>query len=214
MAKLLIPDHFLSFPLIRPNPHPDPLPEEEGVSGRDARLSACAGNDGACAEATRWSCGDPFGLVRPRLLLTVRLEMRPPWPRLALRSLVRAGPASPRCGLGWPRHEWPGVAKFLVRLHSVAFRLIPIVCAGQGGRGCEVAAFAVTTKPLTLARTLTLALSQRARGLTTHAINVRAGAATAQWAVVVVLGQGRSRNAGGRGVLFHASSLCHGRGHA
>ena len=48
--------------------------------------------------------------------------MRPPWPRLALRSLVRGGPAGSGCGLGWPRHEWPGAAKLLNQLHSVAFR--------------------------------------------------------------------------------------------
>ena len=48
--------------------------------------------------------------------------MRPPWPRLALRSLVRAGPAGPGCGLGWPRQEWPRVANLLIQLHLVAFR--------------------------------------------------------------------------------------------
>ena len=51
--------------------------------------------------------------------------MRPPWPRLAHRSLVRGGPAGPGCGLGWPRQEWPGVTELLIQLHSVAFRSIP-----------------------------------------------------------------------------------------
>ena len=84
------------------------------------------------------------------------------------------------------------MAKLLIRSHLVAFRLHSYRLRGtQGGRGREVAAFAGTTKPLTLARTLTLALWKRGlRGLTTHAINVRAGAATAQWAVVVVLATG------------------------
>ena len=50
--------------------------------------------------------------------------MRPPWPRLALRSLVRGGPAGP----GWPRQEWPGVAKLLIQSHFVSF---PVVCAGR-----------------------------------------------------------------------------------
>ena len=68
--------------------------------------------------------------------------MRPPWPRLALRSLVRDGPAGPGRGLGWPRHEWPGAAKLLFRSHLVSFSLIPIVCAGQG---YEVPVFAGTT---------------------------------------------------------------------
>ena len=51
--------------------------------------------------------------------------MRPPRPRLALRSLVRGGPAGPGSGLGWPRQEWTGVAKPLIQLHLVAFRCIP-----------------------------------------------------------------------------------------
>ena len=48
--------------------------------------------------------------------------MRPLWPRLAHRSLLRTVPAGPGCGLGWPRQEWPGVAKLLIQLHLVAFR--------------------------------------------------------------------------------------------
>ncbi len=59
--------------------------------------------------------------------------MGPPWPRLALRSLVRGGPAGPGCGLGWPRQEWPGVAKPLIQLHLVAFRCFPVVYAGTRG---------------------------------------------------------------------------------
>ena len=50
--------------------------------------------------------------------------MRPPWPRLALRSLVRGGPVWPYFRLRWPRQEWPGVAKLLIQLHSVAFGCI------------------------------------------------------------------------------------------
>ena len=72
------------------------------------------------------------GPVWPRLLLAGRLEMRPPWPRLALRSLLRGGPAWPCCGLGWPRQEWPGVAKLLKPSHLVSFRLIPLVDWGWG----------------------------------------------------------------------------------
>ena len=59
--------------------------------------------------------------------------MRPPWPRLALRSLVGGGPVGPGCGLGWPRQEWPGVAKLLIQLHSVAFRCIPYRRREAGG---------------------------------------------------------------------------------
>ena len=72
----------------------------------------------------------------PRLLLTERLEMRPPWPRLALRSLVCGGPAGPGCDLGWPRQEWPGVAKLLIQLHLIAFRCIPYRLRGRWSRGC------------------------------------------------------------------------------
>ena len=70
--------------------------------------------------------------------------MRPPWPHLAHRSLVWGVPGWPRCGLVWPRQEWPGVAEPLIQLHSVAFRCIPIV--------------------RTLTLTLSLTLSQRERG--------------------------------------------------
>ncbi len=79
----------------------------------------------------RWNDGgggrllDPFGPVWPRLLLAGRLEMGPRWPRLALRSLVRGGLAGP----GWPRYEWPEVAKPLIQLHLVAFRCFPVVYA-------------------------------------------------------------------------------------
>ena len=96
------------------HPHPDPLPEGEGFP--------------VCTGATEEGRGEPlapFGPVWPRLLLAARLEMGPPRPRLALGSLVRGGPAGPGCGLGWPRHEWPGVTKLLIQLHSVAFRSIP-----------------------------------------------------------------------------------------
>ena len=59
--------------------------------------------------------------------------MRPPWPRLALRSLLGGGPEMwPCCGLGWPRQEWPGVAKLLKPSHLVSFRLIPLVDWGWG----------------------------------------------------------------------------------
>ena len=95
--------------------------------------------------------------------------MRPRWPRLALRSLVGTGPAGPGCGLGWPRQEWPGVAKVLIRLHLVAFGCIPIVLSRARGlclRGNDDDAFVGTT----------------------HVDNVGVGAAMAQWAVVVGLG--------------------------
>ena len=64
--------------------------------------------------------------------------MGPPWPRLALRSLVGTGPAGSGCGLGWPRQEWPGVAKPLNQLHSVAFRCIPYRLRGDGMRGSRL----------------------------------------------------------------------------
>ena len=51
--------------------------------------------------------------------------MRPGWSRLALRSLVRTGRPWPHGGLGWPRQEWPGVAKLLIRFRLVPFRSIP-----------------------------------------------------------------------------------------
>ena len=172
--------------------------------------------------------------------------MRPPWPRLALRSLVRGGPVWPYFRLRWPRQEWPGVAKLLIQLHSVAFGCIayppnphpppspggrrdlpskpgmrgspasrerrkePVLHADggaipgverssgvhrsgklliqshlvafrlipyrlRGGLGCEVPAFAGTTGGF---------------AETTHVTNVRAGAAAAQWAVVVGLALG------------------------
>ena len=66
------------------------------------------------------------------------------------RSLVRAEPAWPRCGLVWPwlrirgrGWEWPGVTKLLIRFHLLPFR--PTPCCLRG-RGCEVPAFAGTTE--------------------------------------------------------------------
>ena len=56
-----------------------------------------------------------------------KAEMRPGWPRLALRLLVRAVPAWPRGGLGWLHHEWPGVAKLLISAHFRSFPIIPLV---------------------------------------------------------------------------------------
>ena len=73
-------------------------------------------------------------------LLAARLKMRPGWSRLALRSLVRAVPAWPRCGLGWPwlrirgrGWEWPGAAKLLIRFHLLPFRPIPYRLRGARG---------------------------------------------------------------------------------
>ena len=57
---------------------------------------------------------------------------------LALRSPVRGGPPGPGCGLGWLRHEWPGVTKLLIQLHLVAFRCIPYRLRGAGMRGSRL----------------------------------------------------------------------------
>ena len=104
------------------------------------------------ASGVKFQIGDSFGSTWLHLLLAGRLKMRPGWSRLAFRSLVRAEPAWPRCGLVWPwlrirrrGWEWPGVAKLLKRSHLVSFSLIPLVYAGQG---CEIPAFAGTTKSL------------------------------------------------------------------
>ena len=64
--------------------------------------------------------------------------MRPPWPRLALRLLVRGGPPGPGCGLGWLHHERLGVAKLLIQLHLVAFGCIPHRLRGAGMRGSRL----------------------------------------------------------------------------
>ena len=50
--------------------------------------------------------------------------MRPGWPRLALRSRVRGGPAWPYFRLRWPHYEWPEVSKLLIQSHLVSFSLI------------------------------------------------------------------------------------------
>ena len=78
------------------------------------------------------------GPIWPCLLLAARVEMRPLWPRLALRSLVRGGPPGPGCGLGWLRYEWPGVTKLLIQLHLVAFGCIPYRLRGAGMRGSRL----------------------------------------------------------------------------
>ena len=88
-------------------------------------VPACAGDGGGGVST------GPIGPVWPCLLLAARLKMRPVWPRLALRPLVRGGPAGPGGGPVWPwlrirgwGWEWPGAAKLLIQLHLVAFRLI------------------------------------------------------------------------------------------
>ena len=111
----LIPSHSsrrhaglcLGFP---PHPHPNPLPEGEGI------MPPSQGTTGGDS----WTHLALFGLVYS---YCGRLEMRPPWSRLALRSLVCGGPAWPCCRLWWPRHEWPGVEKLLIQLHfgSISF---------------------------------------------------------------------------------------------
>ena len=116
MAILLFSTHFRSFPII-------PVVRTLTL----AWIPAFAGMTGGGRLL------DPFGPVWHRLLLAGRLEMGPRWPRLALRSLVRGGLAGPGCGPGWPRYEWPGVAKPLIQLHLVAFRCFPVVYAGTRG---------------------------------------------------------------------------------
>ena len=61
------------------------------------------------------------------------------------RSLVRAEPAWPRCGLVWPwlrirgrGWEWPEVAKLLIRFHLLPFRPIPYRLRGPGMRGSRL----------------------------------------------------------------------------
>ena len=71
-----------------------------------------------------------------------------------------------RGGRGCPHQEWPGVANFYFA--SISFHFRPSTRAK--GQGCEVPAFAGTTVGF---------------AGTTHAINVRAGAGTVQWAFVV-----------------------------
>ena len=173
--------------------------------------------------------------------------MRPPWPRLALRSLVRGGPVWPYFRLRWPRQEWPGVAKLLIQLHSVAFGCIAYppnphpdpLPEGEGtcrtgGRGCEVPPRSRERRkePVLHADGGAIPGVERSSGVhrsgklliqshlvafrlipyrlrgglgcevpafagttggfaeTTHVTNVRAGAAAAQWAVVVGLAFG------------------------
>ena len=88
--------------------------------------SACAGTGGALA---------PFGPVWPCLLLAARLEMRPRWPRLALRSLVRAGPAWP-CSLVVASLRVARSGKLLKPSHFLS---------SSRRRGCEVPVFTGTT---------------------------------------------------------------------
>ena len=84
------------------------------LQGSRMRGSHLRGNDGGSSKRPIWQCLASFTPSR-------WLAMRPEWPRLALRSLVRGGSAWPYFRLRWSRHEWPGVAKLLIRLHSVAF---------------------------------------------------------------------------------------------
>ena len=77
--------------------------------------------------------------------------MRPPWPHLALRSLVRGGPAWLRCGIGWPWLTSSGAARSGKTFNSVAFDCIWLHSYRLRGRwGC--------------ARTLILTFSQGEKG--------------------------------------------------
>ena len=115
-GKLLIQSHFLSFPLI-------PLVDDgDGVRGSPPSQGTTRAS--ACAETTgEGLILGPICPVWPCLLLRSRLKMRPPWLRLAHRSLLRGGPAGPGCGLGWPRQEWRRVAG---TFNSVAFGCISL----------------------------------------------------------------------------------------
>ena len=119
--------------------------------------------------------------------------MGPLWPRLALHSLVGGGPVGPGCGLGWPRQEWPGVAKPLIQLHSVAFGCISLSPNPHPRR--LLRRQEPRTQPFL--PSAPCALRCRARWIpafagmtagfagTTYVTNVRGGAAIGQWAVVV-----------------------------
>ena len=119
--------------------------------------------------------------------------MGPPWPRLALHSLVGGGPAGPGCGLGWPRQEWPGVAKPLIQLHLVAFSCISLSPNPHPRR--LLRRQEPRTQPFL--PSAPCALRCRARWIpafagmtagfvgTTYVTNVRVGAAMGQWAVAV-----------------------------
>ena len=116
--------------------------------------------------ATSGSENSNSGLIWPSLVLFTpsrKLEMRPPWPRLALRSLVSGVPgvdsfgppvaplldvrgAGDRDGMrsSLLRGHDGGVArsgKLLILFRFVPFRSIPCRLRGQG---CEVPAFAVS----------------------------------------------------------------------
>ena len=79
-----------------------------------------------------------FGLW---LLLAARLEMGPPWPRLALRSLVSTGPVDLMVALVClvrSGQEWQNFYFLLISAHFLSF---PLVDGGDGGRDASLAGF-------------------------------------------------------------------------
>ena len=119
--KLLKPSHFLSFPIIpvvafsQRNPHPSLSQRERGFSGGGGSLAS-------------------FGPVWPRLLLRSRLEMRPPWPCLALGSLVRADQRG-LVSIVVASLRVARSGKPLILFRFVPFRSIPYRLRGAGMRG-------------------------------------------------------------------------------
>ena len=98
-------------------------------------------------------------------------EMRPGWSRLALRSLVRVSQRGATVRPRWPRLASSGVARSGGTFNSVAFDCISLHSLSS-----------------TRARDARFPPSRERRSafvVTTHTTTVRAGAATAQWAIVV-----------------------------
>ena len=89
------------------------------MGGRDARFPSARERRGGVNPGPIWPC---LALFTP----SGKAEMRPPWPWLALRLLVRAGPGWPYFRLRWPRQEWAGVAKLLKQSHFLSFPLISL----------------------------------------------------------------------------------------
>ena len=113
-GKLLISSHFLSFPIIplvdgdggrlglrlRLHPHPHLLPSREKGSAKGTG-------------------GSDLGPIWPWLAsftLSRALELRPEWPRLALRSLVSVEP------------QWPRVASSRVATSGETFLSVAFSC--------------------------------------------------------------------------------------
>ena len=135
-GKLLIPFHFVPFPIPEPSSSPSPRGRRD--------LSLRGGRRGDSREISNlWLIWLYLVLFTP----SARLEMRPGWPRLAHRSLVGGGPGWPSLwfclATWWPHWASSGAPRsggLLKGSHLVSFGLIPYPpnshpCLLPGGEG-------------------------------------------------------------------------------